>query len=770
MSTLVTREWNDITMSVLASPWIELWTIALLHFLWQATAIVCIYGAMTRWGGILSSRDRYLAGVLALLAIAICPAITVGWLGNQAEPGSAAVWARPSALSAGHEEALTDREGLERPYPLAANASAALNLREDPSTLAFPLGWKVIVFCLWILGVGVCVLRLIFGGLYIWQLRRQAFPLDESWRPRLDRLVSRLKAPRAIEFAISKQATMALVCGLTKPIVLIPAAWLLELTPGMLESVLAHEIAHLTRRDLWVNFLQRILEAIYFFHPGVWWLSCEIRREREKCCDELAVSVLPSRVDYARTLRRVAEVRLAGNASPFFSTGFGGHRMLLLQRIRHILGHEAAQSSRFPWGLGFFVAILVTLFAVTMTSHSATADVAEPSAADAESVADDATANQEESELTDREDVETTDGEADEGDEQDEVSAEMDEDDPEVDGEEEDEEDEEDEEEEEEEEDQEEQVEVDQVEVEDVEVEEVEGIEEVENDEDTGEEAELIAMERAASEAAAHEVETLRQENKLLKRAVKRLERQLAAVHRELEARVAADGQSRLSPEEDDQEIPKKTAGGKLLELTELGSPVRDHELRQKMERDLNTRVRQLQANLDSVRKLGKEKLASERAMLAKRFAAEARAVEMSMRKAQMELERQQLGQKRQVLVHEARVKSLQRQFEKKGDQVSPDERAVLERAIAELEAERAASEADQHLAERIRAVEIESAQAELEARRAAETMNIEREVMSQFEREIHNLEQQLEMYRQKLRQVREEMNSRRQPQRKVAH
>lgn len=57
------------------------------------------------------------------------------------------------------------------------------------------------------------------------------------------------------------------------------------MTPDHLEALLAHELAHVLRHDYAVNLLQSLLEIALFHHPGVWWLSRRICRERELACD-----------------------------------------------------------------------------------------------------------------------------------------------------------------------------------------------------------------------------------------------------------------------------------------------------------------------------------------------------------------------------------------------------------------------------------------------------------------------------------------------------
>src|SRR5437660_336918 len=82
------------------------------------------------------------------------------------------------------------------------------------------------------------------------------------------------------------------------------AVWLTELPVPMLEAVIAHELAHIRRWDLWINLAQLVVEILLFYHPAVWWLSRRLRVERELCCDELAVAATEQRLVYVSTLER----------------------------------------------------------------------------------------------------------------------------------------------------------------------------------------------------------------------------------------------------------------------------------------------------------------------------------------------------------------------------------------------------------------------------------------------------------------------------------
>ena len=124
-----------------------------------------------------------------------------------------------------------------------------------------------------------------------------------------------------------------MVVGWLRPVILLPASALTGLTLEQLESILAHELAHVRRCDYLVNALQNTIETLMFYHPAVWWISRCVREEREHCCDDLVVRVCEDRVVYARALFRLEELR--GTPARLAFAASGGS---LLQRIRRLLG------------------------------------------------------------------------------------------------------------------------------------------------------------------------------------------------------------------------------------------------------------------------------------------------------------------------------------------------------------------------------------------------------------------------------------------------
>jgi beta-lactamase regulating signal transducer with metallopeptidase domain len=89
--------------------------------------------------------------------------------------------------------------------------------------------------------------------------------------------------------------------------VILPASLCSECPDDELEVLLVHELSHVRRHDVMVGWIQAVAETLLFFHPGVWWLTQQIRREREHVVDDHVVDAGVAPVTYAEALTRVAE-------------------------------------------------------------------------------------------------------------------------------------------------------------------------------------------------------------------------------------------------------------------------------------------------------------------------------------------------------------------------------------------------------------------------------------------------------------------------------
>ena len=98
------------------------------------------------------------------------------------------------------------------------------------------------------------------------------------------------------------------VVGIFRPTLLLPEGILESLTPSQLEAVLAHELAHVRRRDNLTAALHMLVEAIFWFHPIVWWIGARLIAERERACDETVLSLGKHPRDYAEAILQVCKL------------------------------------------------------------------------------------------------------------------------------------------------------------------------------------------------------------------------------------------------------------------------------------------------------------------------------------------------------------------------------------------------------------------------------------------------------------------------------
>jgi beta-lactamase regulating signal transducer with metallopeptidase domain len=233
------------------------------------------------------------------------------------------------------------------------------------------LGWIVAG---WGAGVVLCSLRPLLAWHMLRRLRREGVSrVSDEVLAAAHRVSQLLGLRRAVQILQSTLAEMPVVVGYVWPIVLLPVSLLASIPVAQLEAILAHELAHVRRHDFVVNLLQVLLETIFFYHPAVWWLSRQIRIEREHCCDDLVVALLGNRVEYVRALVAIEAMRGQNTV-----LALGAADSSLLCRVRRILGVGADRSAvtlvgRLPaamLGLG----LIGATFALAMAVGSAAKD------------------------------------------------------------------------------------------------------------------------------------------------------------------------------------------------------------------------------------------------------------------------------------------------------------------------------------------------------------------------------------------------------------
>jgi beta-lactamase regulating signal transducer with metallopeptidase domain len=314
--------------------------LALLHFLWQGLAVAAL--ASAAMGVFRSAAARYAIAVGALAIMVAAPPITYLALQRAAQdaPVAAALLAAPGTAT--HAISMANADNA----PLPAS----------PSLPAGSLTWLVEG---WFAGVLLCSLRTAGGFLWIERLRRkECGAAAGKLLSTCLSLQQRLGVGRIIRYCECAYLETPAVIGWFRPVVLLPLKALTGLSEGQLEAVIAHELAHIRRLDGLVNLFQIAAETVFFYHPAVWWLSKRVRTEREHCCDDVALAVCGSPVEYARALALMAEWR----AAP--ALAMAANRSPLAERVARMLGMAPRESGRIHAGLAASVLCLsAALFA-----------------------------------------------------------------------------------------------------------------------------------------------------------------------------------------------------------------------------------------------------------------------------------------------------------------------------------------------------------------------------------------------------------------------
>jgi beta-lactamase regulating signal transducer with metallopeptidase domain len=178
-------------------------------------------------------------------------------------------------------------------------------------SVTVPNQWATFLLLIWATIATVGLSRVALG---LWQLRKvragnQSVDVT-SLDPVLQRTLGELQSSRKVTLAVSDKLTVPAAIGFFHPMIVLPQWTLHELSTAELNSILIHELAHLERRDDWTNLAQKVLRALLFFHPAVWWLERQLSLEREMACDDVVLSRTANPRAYAACLVTVAEKSL----------------------------------------------------------------------------------------------------------------------------------------------------------------------------------------------------------------------------------------------------------------------------------------------------------------------------------------------------------------------------------------------------------------------------------------------------------------------------
>jgi beta-lactamase regulating signal transducer with metallopeptidase domain/beta-lactamase class D len=282
---------------------------SLIHSLWQDALIGLVLAAILKLLSRAKPQSRYFIAWVALAAMIILPVVTTYVLHTrQTEPldmvvddDSAAVMSVDPNLQnirvIGNEPIV----GTRKTNWVNRTITETRNTSERVEKV---LPWLIL---LWLIGVVIYAIKLSGSLFYTANLRKLSANVSN---PMLDDLVneltSQLSIKRKIKICESSLIIVPMTIGWIYPLILIPPSGLLGLTPFQLQAIISHELIHIRRYDFLINFLQRVVETLLFYHPAVIWTSRRIGEEREYICDDLTLALCKDSVGYARALTKVA--------------------------------------------------------------------------------------------------------------------------------------------------------------------------------------------------------------------------------------------------------------------------------------------------------------------------------------------------------------------------------------------------------------------------------------------------------------------------------
>jgi beta-lactamase regulating signal transducer with metallopeptidase domain len=328
---------------------------ALLDFVWQGLLVGWV--AALALGLLRGARPqtRYAVACAALLLCAALP--LAGTVQRLSDAHTATTALLPLALadSAGAAGVTIGPAAIDR-----------LALWEQRLQEKLPL-----VMLLWAAGAAALALRMMLGLAWV---RHRSHPArsrpDPAWQARVTQLAARLGVARPVRLGLVDDLPGPVTAGWWRPVILLPASLASGMPVGLLEALLAHELAHVRRHDYLVNLVQSAIEIVLFYHPAVWWLSNRIRLEREQIADDLAASMLGEPRRLALALSELDRFQLATS----YHLAHAAHGGNLMNRIKRLVRPE---SEPLNWKLALpILGLAASCAAFYANAQSATANPA----------------------------------------------------------------------------------------------------------------------------------------------------------------------------------------------------------------------------------------------------------------------------------------------------------------------------------------------------------------------------------------------------------
>jgi beta-lactamase regulating signal transducer with metallopeptidase domain len=310
-----------------------------------------------------ASAGRMLNCVAEGILVALFAWIVVRFVGRQNSGTRFAVWF-VSLLAI----AVLPAMGL---LNLGSLTSVATRIGNTHSAITLPSSWALDLFIVWAVIAGIGLIKIGIGLWRLRQLRRSCAlvdvaSLDSLLQKTLDSFGQQIGQKRQVRLLKSDRLSVPAAIGFFRPAVVIPTWSLEELSPAELNVVLLHELAHLQRWDDWTNLAQKLLRAVFFFHPAVWFVESKLSLEREMACDDVVLAATSSPRAYAECLVSLAEKSFVHRGLALAQAAVSRMRQTTLRVSQILDGNRPGTTGVWKPAVGLLAAFsVVTVVAVS---------------------------------------------------------------------------------------------------------------------------------------------------------------------------------------------------------------------------------------------------------------------------------------------------------------------------------------------------------------------------------------------------------------------
>ena len=368
--------------------------VTLLHFVWQGTLLALLAAAAARLAAKRSPSVRYAIFATSMLSMVAAVALTFVLVGPgqsmATEPAAGGhlpdvptvgATAEVSNDDVGRNVSATPQPTVtQQPEPTGVDEKQARETTAADKPRTNQTMWRPYVpyvVTAYYVGAALMLLRLLVGLGGGDRLRRHSQPVEQgallAAAARQARLLGLSWAPA---LAYSRRVTVPVVVGVIRPMILLPMNLATGLSSEQIEMILSHELAHVRRHDPLINVIQRLIEVLLFFHPALWYVSRQVRLEREHCCDDLVLGTGTEPEAYASSLVEAAtqglrrQWRQPTEAAACRATG---SRSQLKHRVLRLLGHAPAEQTRLgrAWLAAWVLTAALAISAITALGRGA---------------------------------------------------------------------------------------------------------------------------------------------------------------------------------------------------------------------------------------------------------------------------------------------------------------------------------------------------------------------------------------------------------------